>query len=75
MIPKTPVLDLFIGRDGEAWRHYVAPNSWKPGLLRDRWRRKIPAREFPSGSSRPAPRRVRTRTCGRISWLQRPDSH
>jgi hypothetical protein len=36
MIPKARVLDLFIGRDGEAWRLYVAATSWKPFLLRDR---------------------------------------
>jgi hypothetical protein len=36
MTPKAPVLDLFIGRDGEAWRLYVAATSWKPMLLRDR---------------------------------------
>jgi hypothetical protein len=27
------VLDLFIGKDGDAWRLYVAPCSWAPGLL------------------------------------------
>jgi hypothetical protein len=36
MAPKTPVLDLFIGRDGDAWRLYVAPTSWTPELLRRR---------------------------------------
>jgi len=36
MTPKTPVLDLFIGRDGDAWRVYVAPTSWKPEVLRRR---------------------------------------
>ena len=36
MAPKTPVLDLFIGRDGNAWRLYVAPTSWRPELLRRR---------------------------------------
>jgi hypothetical protein len=36
LAPKTPVLDLFIGRDGNAWRLYVAPTSWKPELLRRR---------------------------------------
>ena len=36
MTPKTPVLDLFIGRDGDAWRLYVAPTSWKPELLQRR---------------------------------------
>jgi len=36
MIPKAPVLDIFIGRDGEAWRIYLASTSWKPGLLRSR---------------------------------------
>jgi len=33
MIPKAPVLDIFIGRRGDAWRLDVAPSSWKPGLL------------------------------------------
>lgn len=36
MEPKAPVLDLFIGRDHDAWRLYVAPTSWMPGLLRMR---------------------------------------
>ena len=36
MAPKTPVLDVSIGRDGDAWRLYVAPTSWKPELLRRR---------------------------------------
>jgi hypothetical protein len=36
MIPPRPVLDIFIGRSGDAWRLYVAATSWKPGLLRDR---------------------------------------
>jgi hypothetical protein len=36
MAPKTPVLDLFVGRDGDAWRLYVAPTSWKPEHLRRR---------------------------------------
>jgi hypothetical protein len=34
--PKPPVLDLFIGRDGDAWRLYVAATSWKPEVLRRR---------------------------------------
>jgi hypothetical protein len=34
--PKTPVLDLFIGRDGDGWRLYVAATSWKPEVLRRR---------------------------------------
>ena len=36
MIPKAPILDIFIGRHGDAWRLYVAPTSWKPGLIRNR---------------------------------------
>jgi hypothetical protein len=36
MVPKAPVLDLFIGRDGDGWRLYIAPTSWKPELLRTR---------------------------------------
>ncbi len=30
---KGPVIDILIGRDGPAWRLYVAPSSWKPGHL------------------------------------------
>ena len=33
MTPKSPILDLFIGRHGAAWRLYFAPTSWKPELL------------------------------------------
>jgi hypothetical protein len=36
MTARTPVLDLFIGRDGDGWRLYVAATSWKPHLLRRR---------------------------------------
>jgi hypothetical protein len=36
MAPKAPVLDLFVGRDGDAWRLYVAATSWKPEVLRRR---------------------------------------
>ena len=36
MRPQRPVLDIFIGRDTDAWRLYVAPESWRPGLLRMR---------------------------------------
>src|ERR1700730_4024991 len=36
MTQKAPVLDLFIGRHGHAWRLYVAPASWRPGVLRTR---------------------------------------
>jgi len=36
MTPKSPVLDRFIGRHGDAWRLYVAPTSWKPEVLRRR---------------------------------------
>jgi hypothetical protein len=36
MIPKAPVLDLFIGPDDDVWRLYVAETSWMPGLLRMR---------------------------------------
>jgi hypothetical protein len=32
----SSLLDLFIGRDHNAWRLYVAPNSWMPGVLRMR---------------------------------------
>jgi hypothetical protein len=28
---RPPVLDVFIGRDGDAWRLYFAPSSWRPG--------------------------------------------
>src|SRR4051812_14346743 len=30
MSPKDPILDLFIGRDGSAWRLYFAPRSLLP---------------------------------------------
>ncbi|MGO9837775.1 MAG: hypothetical protein ACLP1X_26605 [Polyangiaceae bacterium] len=36
MAPEIPILDVFIGRDGDGWRLYVAPTSWKPELLRRR---------------------------------------
>ncbi len=32
MKPQAPVLDIFIGRDHDAWRLYVAPTS-SPALL------------------------------------------
>lgn len=32
MIPKHPILDVLIGRDGDGWRLYFAPQSWKLGL-------------------------------------------
>jgi len=34
MAEKAPVLDVFIGRRGDAWRLYFAPASWRPGMLR-----------------------------------------
>lgn len=34
--PKAPILDLFIGRDGDAWRLYLAPFSWAPENVRRR---------------------------------------
>ena len=33
MTPQTAVLDVFIGGDGDAWRLYFAPTSWKPGFI------------------------------------------
>lgn len=30
---KAPLLDVFIGRHGEAWRMYFAPVSWRPAML------------------------------------------
>jgi hypothetical protein len=30
---KVPVLDVFIGRDGDAWRLYFARSSWVPATL------------------------------------------
>jgi len=36
MRPQRPVLHIYIGRDGDAWRLYVAGNSWTPNLLRNR---------------------------------------
>ena len=29
MVPQTPVIDVYIGRDGDAWRLYSAPSSWR----------------------------------------------
>jgi hypothetical protein len=34
MTPKSPAIDIFIGRDGDAWRLYSAPASWRGGVLR-----------------------------------------
>lgn len=36
MKPQWPVLDVFIGKDHDAWRLYVAGSSWCPPMLRDR---------------------------------------
>jgi hypothetical protein len=33
MTPKSPAIDVFIGRDGDVWRMYFAPRSWVPLLL------------------------------------------
>lgn len=33
MMEKAPMLDVFIGRDGDAWRLYAAPRSWRPAVL------------------------------------------
>jgi hypothetical protein len=33
MSPKTPVVDLFIGRDASAWRLYFAPRSCVPAAF------------------------------------------
>lgn len=50
MTPKAPVLDVFIGRDGDAWRLYVARTS-SPALL---WLRLDENRElFPVGCPDP----------------------
>jgi hypothetical protein len=29
MTPKTPLIDVLIARDGDAWRLYSAPSSWR----------------------------------------------
>jgi len=29
MTPQTPVIDVLIARDGDAWRLYSAPRSWR----------------------------------------------
>lgn len=34
MTTQTPVIEAFIGRDGDAWRLYIAPSSWCPPMLR-----------------------------------------
>jgi hypothetical protein len=36
MTTQTPVLDVLIGRDGDAWRLYVAATSWQPTVLQAR---------------------------------------
>jgi hypothetical protein len=36
MTTRTPLLDVLIGRDGDAWRLYVAATSWQPTVLQDR---------------------------------------
>ncbi len=36
MTPQHPILDVFIGRDGDRWRLYFAPQSWKLGLAVER---------------------------------------
>jgi hypothetical protein len=33
MTEKAPLLDVFIGRHGSAWRMYFAPASWRPSML------------------------------------------
>ncbi len=30
---KGPIIDVLVARDGDAWRLYFAPSSWKPGTL------------------------------------------
>jgi hypothetical protein len=30
---KGAVIDLLVARDGDAWRLYFAPSSWKPETL------------------------------------------
>lgn len=32
MTSRMPIIDVFVGRDGDAWRLYFAPSSWNPGL-------------------------------------------
>jgi hypothetical protein len=32
MLEKAPVLDVFLGREHDAWRLHFAPSSWCPGL-------------------------------------------
>jgi hypothetical protein len=36
MTTQTPVLDVLIGRDREAWRLYVSATSWQPTVLQNR---------------------------------------
>jgi hypothetical protein len=36
MCPQRPVLHIYIGRDGDAWRLHVAGTSRTPNLLRNR---------------------------------------
>jgi len=30
---KGPIIDVLVARDGDAWRLYFAPSSWKPETL------------------------------------------
>jgi hypothetical protein len=35
-LDRLPVLDLFIGRDGDGWRLFLSPASWAPALIATR---------------------------------------
>jgi hypothetical protein len=34
MRPQTPIIDVLIARDGDAWRMYSAPHSWRTPFSR-----------------------------------------
>lgn len=43
MSERMPAVDVFIGRDHDAWRLYVAPGSWCPPMIRDRLDKQLEA--------------------------------
>lgn len=48
MTEQAPVLDLFFSKHGDAWRLYLAPESWAPPMLAnhmDEHREIYPVRE------------------------------
>ena len=49
MTPKSPIIDVLIARDGDAWRLYSAPYSWRDAVQPSRGRtRRQPALRYAS---------------------------